>query len=500
MTKKTLIFLLLVLSYGILLSTATRADDSDPASQIQRDSVVQNRDYVIIAYYDFYDGVLPSGWSVVDGYSDGYTWDYIYGYEPGALFTSPCMIVDAMSAGYVDMDEQLVTAYYDCQPGHTIYLEFASYFSYYHYNLDEVGDVDVRNGAAGAWTNVLRMTGASYGPEQRIIDITSSVGTGDSVQIRWHYYNARGEYFWIIDNFELYVECDDGDADNVCDDIDNCPGLYNPFQEDYDGDDVGDSCDVCPYHSEDDCCNPIGSNVAPEITSPTVAFAIPSPDAFVYVATAVDPNCDGTELVISFFEVPSWCSVSGDTLFGFASCEDPDTSFKVTASDGDLSDTLKVTLTVDHSNVAPSITPIGDTVLTAFADTFVYYPLIVDPDDEVHTITYLEYPHWCWIQNDSIVGVVPDTAFIEALTVVAQDYCNADTSSFVVRTYLCGDANADGLINVGDAICILNFLFRGGDPADPVAAGDANCDGTVDLNDAITILNYLFRDGDPPGC
>lgn len=48
-------------------------------------------------------------------------------------------------------------------------------------------------------------------------------------------------------SFEYY-DCDgecllDSDLDNVCDELDNCPENYNPIQEDFDFDDVGDACD-----------------------------------------------------------------------------------------------------------------------------------------------------------------------------------------------------------------------------------------------------------------
>ena len=35
----------------------------------------------------------------------------------------------------------------------------------------------------------------------------------------------------------------DLDSDGVCDEIDNCPEDYNPNQEDFNFDDVGDACD-----------------------------------------------------------------------------------------------------------------------------------------------------------------------------------------------------------------------------------------------------------------
>jgi hypothetical protein len=41
-----------------------------------------------------------------------------------------------------------------------------------------------------------------------------------------------------------FSEPSDVDGDGVLDDLDNCPASYNPNQEDNDGDDVGDACDL----------------------------------------------------------------------------------------------------------------------------------------------------------------------------------------------------------------------------------------------------------------
>jgi hypothetical protein len=63
-----------------------------------------------------------------------------------------------------------------------------------------------------------------------------------------------------------------------------------------------------------------------------------------------------------------------------------------------------------------------------------------------------------------------------------------------------GDANGDGNINIGDAVYIINYIFRGGPPPVPysVANGDANGDCECNVGDAVYEINYIFRGGPPP--
>jgi hypothetical protein len=65
---------------------------------------------------------------------------------------------------------------------------------------------------------------------------------------------------------------------------------------------------------------------------------------------------------------------------------------------------------------------------------------------------------------------------------------------------LCGDANGDGNINVGDAVYLIFYIFKGGPAPQPIEAGDENCDYEVNVGDAVYLINYIFRNGDPPCC
>jgi parallel beta-helix repeat protein len=64
--------------------------------------------------------------------------------------------------------------------------------------------------------------------------------------------------------------------------------------------------------------------------------------------------------------------------------------------------------------------------------------------------------------------------------------------------YLRGDTNGDGVIDIADVMYLINHLFIGGSPPQPMEAGDCNCDEVVDVADVMYLINYLFIGGSPP--
>ncbi len=102
----------------------------------------------------------------------------------------------------------------------------------------------------------------------------------------------------------------------------------------------------------------------------------------------------------------------------------------------------------------------------------------------------------------TVPGTVSDSCLIRVSDVVDGIPIDVSDDLFRIIDYIPGDANGDLIVNVGDAIHLLNYLFKGGDAPEPMASGDVNGDCEVNVGDAIYILNYLFKGGDAPvpGC
>ncbi|MGB2768293.1 MAG: dockerin type I repeat-containing protein [Candidatus Zixiibacteriota bacterium] len=63
-----------------------------------------------------------------------------------------------------------------------------------------------------------------------------------------------------------------------------------------------------------------------------------------------------------------------------------------------------------------------------------------------------------------------------------------------------GDVNVDGIINVGDVVYLVSYLYKGGPEPCPVEAGDVTLDGVVNVGDIVYLVSYLYKGGPPPAC
>ncbi|MBD3382528.1 MAG: hypothetical protein GF404_10065 [candidate division Zixibacteria bacterium] len=78
------------------------------------------------------------------------------------------------------------------------------------------------------------------------------------------------------------------------------------------------------------------------------------------------------------------------------------------------------------------------------------------------------------------------------------DTCTTFWAYSLRGDYVCGDANNDSVVDVSDAVYIINYAFSGGPSPVPYSSGDANCDASVDVSDAVFIINYAFAGGNNP--
>jgi hypothetical protein len=64
--------------------------------------------------------------------------------------------------------------------------------------------------------------------------------------------------------------------------------------------------------------------------------------------------------------------------------------------------------------------------------------------------------------------------------------------------FVLGDVNKDGIIDIGDIVFLINFVFYSGFSPIPYSCGDVNKDGIVDIGDIVYLINYVFYGGPPP--
>jgi hypothetical protein len=156
----------------------------------------------------------------------------------------------------------------------------------------------------------------------------------------------------------------------------------------------------------------------------------------------------------------------------------------------------------------------GDSCLTELLDTIpaVYDTMLIDTfyrywicqswgQDSMGEDSCLEWGNYSdpdsalnadSISTDHVPWTVWDTT--------AVFFTNGSLSVVIIECD-CGDANNDNEVDVGDAVFLINYIFRGGPPpANPSCADVNNHDGSINVGDVVYLISYIFKGGAPPAC
>jgi mono/diheme cytochrome c family protein len=92
-----------------------------------------------------------------------------------------------------------------------------------------------------------------------------------------------------------------------------------------------------------------------------------------------------------------------------------------------------------------------------------------------------------WVLGGGVGGLAAATLFLLPGGLLARE-----------PVLLRGDVDRNGVVEITDAVDILNYLFLGGSAPPCTALADISGDHTLDLTDPIALLTYLFLGGSVP--
>jgi hypothetical protein len=163
----------------------------------------------------------------------------------------------------------------------------------------------------------------------------------------------------------------------------------------------------------------------------------------------------------------------------------------------------------DSQKPAKPATPAGQTE-GGMELEYAYTSGTTDPDGD--SLNYLgwgdeTYSEWLgpYASGDPVEAshTWADTGSYE-ITVIAKDengvFSESSDPLFVNVCLRYGDANGDMIIDVGDVVFLVNYLYKGDAPPNPPEVGDCNFDQVINIGDVVFLINYLYKGGDPPGC
>lgn len=273
----------------------------------------------------------------------------------------------------------------------------------------------------------------------------TGVGLTSPTRVSWGklFGGSSGTSDWLFLRHTAYDSTIDSDGDGYTDCLDNCPASFNPLQEDFDMDGLGDSCFMPTY------LRPL-TVVARDAIPPTspgqnrVVLNLPDPGVNLNV---IDP--DAMAIGADSFSVIT--NTIGDSA----------AYYQVAGNDSVVIDAPKT-----GTYIIEVIPEIGGGSGGA-------YTIGIRTDGTVENVF--------GPADDPLSGEI-DTVFIDNIP------------------YAFGDCDGSRSVNIGDVTYMIARIFAGGADCYPPESGDANCDGSFNIADATFLLAYIFSGGPAPGC
>ncbi len=104
------------------------------------------------------------------------------------------------------------------------------------------------------------------------------------------------------------------------------------------------------------------------------------------------------------------------------------------------------------------------------------------------------------LSADGLISGIPSVG-IFTFTAVATDNLGSNDEQFysfeIIMSYICGDADGNGSIDIGDLVFMVAFMFSDGPPPAVLASIDIDGSGSIDIADLVALVDYMF--GIPTG-